>query len=195
MPVSNPNFTVEGRLSTIADLQRNFMFDVSIMNIKTMLDSEALASLISADLQEDLVVRTKTCVIPARGNEDIESFFMGMKQIFPGRPTFSNKLGLQIDETEDQLVMKVLTAWRNRIFDTRFDSATAGYSQSQTKRGLSTQIILRKYKYNGTKLDNDIIFYNAWPSEVGDVDLSMAANEKVTFNATFTFDFWKLKKN
>ena len=189
--MATPNFTVEGRLSTIDDLLRNFMFEVTIPDIATMVGTESGVS--SGDLMESMTIRTKTCSIPARGNEEIESVFMGMKQFFPGRPTFSNKLSLQIDETEDQLVMQVLTAWRNRVFDTRPDSFTAGYSKASNKRGLSTSIILRQYRYDGTALPNDIVFVNAWPQEVGDVELAMAGNEKVTFNVTFTYDFWKLK--
>ena len=189
--MATPNFTVEGRLSTIDDLLRNFMFEVTIPDIATMVGSEAGVG--TDGLMESMTIRTKTCSIPARGNEEIESFFMGMKQIFPGRPTFTNKLALQIDETEDQLVLRALTAWRNRVFDTRPDSSTAGYSKAANKRALSTTIILRQYKFDGTPLPNDIVFVNAWPQEVGDVELSMAGNEKVTFNVTFTYDFWKLK--
>ena len=192
MAVSNKNFTIEGRLATIDDLQRNFMFEVIIPNISSIIPKSD--DIVSNDLMESLTIRTKTCVIPARGNEEMDSYFMGMKQYFPGRPTFTNKLGVQIDETEDQLIMQLLTAWRNKIFDTRPDSATAGYSQAANKRAMSTSILLRQYRFNGEKLKSDIEFVNAWPQEVGDVDLAMAGNEKVTFNVTFTYDFWRLKK-
>lgn len=191
MAVAGKNFTVEGRLSTIDDLQRNFLFEIDIPNIKALLGT--IPNITSDDYVESLTIRTKTASIPARGNEEIESFFMGMKQFFPGRPTFANKLSLQLDETEDQFIFQVLTTWRNLIFDTRPDSATAGYSQKPNKRALSTSIILKQYRYDGVKLKNDIEFVNAWPSEVGDVELSMNGNEKVTFNTTFTFDFWRLK--
>jgi hypothetical protein len=188
--MATPNFTVEGRLSTIDDLQRNFMFEVTIPNIAQMVG--VASGITPAGLMEGMTIRTKTCSIPGRGNDEIESFFMGMKQFFPGRPTFSNKLALQIDETEDQYVLTALTAWRNRIFDIRQTSDHSGYSHAANKRQLSTTIVLRQYKYDGTKLPNDIEFINAWPQEVGDVELAMAGNEKVTFNASFTYDFWRL---
>lgn len=181
------NFTVEGRLAAIDDIQRNFMFEVMVPNIGTMTGN-------AIDM-ENLIIRTKTCAIPSRGNESIESYFMGMKQMFPGRPTFSNSLAVAIDETEDQIITKALYAWRQRIFDIDPDSPTAGYSQAINKRAMSTNIILRQYKYNGDKLENDIVFYNAWPSEIGDIELSMTGNEKIAYAVTFTFDFWKLKKS
>lgn len=178
------NFTVEGRLGAIADIQRNFLFEVLIPAIGTMTGG--------AIDTEGLIIRSKSCALPARGNEEIDSFFMGMKQFFPGRPTFSNKLTVSIDETEDQIITKSLYAWRQRIFNIDPNSATAGYSEAVNKRAASTTIILRQYKYNGDKLPNDIYFYNAWPSDIGDVELVMTGNEKVAYSAIFTFDFWKL---
>ena len=181
------NFTVEGRLGAIKDIQRNFLFEVIIPNVNAMTGGKIT--------QEGLVIRTKTCALPSRGNEEIESFFMGMKQIFPGRPTFSNKLAVSIDETEDQIVTKALYAWRQRIFDIDPASATAGYSQATNKRAMSTKITLRQYTYNGKKLENDIQFVNAWPSEIGEVELAMTGNEKIAYAVTFTFDYWILKKS
>lgn len=181
------NFTVEGRLGAIKDIQRNFMFEVLISDIGKMTGN--------AITQEGLVIRTKTCAIPSRGNEEIESFFMGMKQVFPGRPTFANKLAVSIDETEDQIVTKALYAWRQRIFDVDPASMTAGYSQAANKRAMSTTITLRQYSYDGKKLENDIKFVNAWPSEIGEIELAMTGNEKIAYAVTFTFDYWLLKKS
>jgi len=185
MPTAS-NLTVEGRLGAISDIQRNFMFEVIIPNIGAMTDG-------AIDV-EGLTIRTKTCAIPSRGNEEIESYFQGMKQLFPGRPTFSNKLAVALDETEDQIVGKALYAWRQKIFDIDPSSPTAGYSHAPNKRALSTTIILRQYAYNGMSLENDFVFYNAWPSDVGDIELNMTGNEKVSYAVTFTFDFWKKQK-
>jgi hypothetical protein len=88
-----------------------------------------------------------------------------------------------------------LYAWRQRIFDIDPSSTTAGYSQAPNKRALSTTITLRQYAYNGTKLENDIQFINAWPQEIGEIELAMTGNEKVAYAVTFTYDYWLLKKS
>lgn len=181
------NFSVEGRLGAIADIQRNFLFECSIPNIGAMTGGKID--------QENLIIRTKTCSIPGRGNEEIESVFMGMRQWFPGRPTIPNKLTLSIDETEDMIIAQALYAWRQRIFDIDPASPTAGYSKATNKRAMSTTIILRMYKYNGVKLPNDIVFTNAWPSECPDIELAMTGNEKISYSVTFTYDYWLLKKS
>lgn len=180
-----PNLTTEGRLAIIDDVQRDFLFEVHVPDI-----SDMTGKVIT---QEGLIIRTKTAAIPSRGNSTIESFFAGTKQIFPGRPTFSNLLAIGADETEDQLIMKAMYEWRQRIFDTDPNSLTAGYSKSTNKRALSTSIILRQYKYNGDPLDNDIVFYNAWPSEMGEVALNMEGNGKVQYPITFSYDYWLLE--
>ena len=96
------NFTIEGRLAAIEDIQRNFVFEVIIPNINIM-----TGGIMN---QEALIIRAKTAAIPARGNDTIDSFFMGMKQLFPGRPNFSNTLSCTLDETEDQIVMRATHA-------------------------------------------------------------------------------------
>jgi len=179
------NLTVEGRMAAIDDIQRDFLFEVHIPEIGSLTGG--------AIDQEGLIIRAKTCAIPARGNDTIDSFFNGTKQIFPGRPTFSNLLAVGVDESEDQIVMKALYEWRQIIFDTDPNSPTAGYSKAANKRALSTKIVLRQYKYNGDPLDNDIVFYNAWPSGVDEVALNMEGNGKIQYPVTFTWDFWKLE--
>jgi hypothetical protein len=180
------NFTVEGRLGALPDPQRNFQFEVTIPNIGVMTGG-------ILDM-EGLIVRAKTASIPGRSNEEIESFFMGTKQIFPGRPSFSNKLSITVDELEDQIIGKAMYAWMQRIFDIDPNSPTAGYSHVATKRMASTDLILRMYKYNGEKLSEDIIFTNSRPSAIEDIGLDMTGNEKITYAITFTYDFWTRKK-
>jgi hypothetical protein len=182
-----PQFTIEGRLATISDIQRNFLFEYMIPNINVMTNN-------IIDM-ENLIIRIKTASIPGRTNENIDSFFMGMKQLFPGRPGFSNTMVTNIDETEDNIIGKGLYAWQQRIFDIDPNSATAGYSQVPTKRLASTDVILRMYKYNGEKIgDDDIVLVNTRPTNVEDISLDMASNEKIVYAVTWTYDFWYRKK-
>jgi hypothetical protein len=181
-----PNFTLENRLGAIPDIQRNFLWEFLIPNINVMTNN-----IIDT---ESLIIHTKTALIPGRSVEDIESFFMGMKQIFPGRVTFPNKMAIGIDEDESQIIHKGLYAWMQKQFDVDPDSATAGYSQVPTKRLMCTDVILRCYKYNGEKMENDSVLTNCRPSAIEDVNLDMAGNEKVNYSVTFTYDYWLLKK-
>jgi hypothetical protein len=176
------NFTAAGRLGVLPDISRDWLFNLLIPNIDLM-----TGGVID---QEGLVVRTKTAQIPGRGNEDLQVHFMGMLVNYAGKPTFSHKLNVTVDETEDQIVLKALTAWRQRIFDVDPNSATAGYSQAVNKAGYTAPITLKQYKYNGQQYENDLVFYNSYISNVDDVGLDMAGNGKVMYNVTFTWDYW-----
>jgi hypothetical protein len=180
------NFTAANRLSVLPDLSRDWLFNLLIPRI-----SEMTNGLID---QEGLVVRAKTASIPSRGNnDDLEQHFLGTYVKYPGKPTFSNKLSVTLDETEDQIVLQAMQAWQQRIFDIDPNSPTAGYSQAANKAGLSVPITLKQYKFNGTQMGKDIVFYNAWPNMRDDVNLDMNANGKVSPVVSFTWDYWLLQ--
>jgi hypothetical protein len=180
------NFTAANRLSVLPDVSRDYLFNLLIPNINLM-----TGGIID---QEGLVVRAKTASIPSRGNnDDLEMHFLGTYVKYPGKPTFSNKLSVTLDETEDQIVLKAISAWQQRIFDMDPNSPTAGYSQAPNKAGLCTPITLKQYKFNGEQMGDDIVFYSAWPSNRDDVNLDMNANGKVVHTVTFTWDYWLLQ--
>ena len=109
------NFSIDGRMKGLPDIQKNYMFEVWI-------PSEGFNSF----TREGLIIRAKTAVIPGRDFEQIETFFMGTKQLFPGKATFSNALQVTFDEFEDQTVTKALYEWQQKIFDYNPNSGTAG---------------------------------------------------------------------
>jgi hypothetical protein len=179
-----PQFTIEGRMKQLPDIQRNFLFEVVVPGI---------TDVTTAINQEDLIIRVRSAVIPQRGNEPIESNFMGMKQFFPGKPTFSNSLNIVCEETEDQKITKALYDWQQKIFDINPSSPTAGSSQVPVKRRACKDIFLLMYKYNGTELEKKVRFVNAFPETVDDVSLGFAENAAVQYSVTFRFDYWVLE--
>jgi hypothetical protein len=179
------NFTIENRLGLIKDIARSWLYELIIPDIKTVTNNVID--------QEGLIVRVKSAVIPGRSIELIESVYLGMKQLFPGKPSFTNSLALSIDETEDQIVLKAINEWQQNIFDIDNLSPTGGYSKKPNKRSMTTKVILRMYAYNGVKLPNDFVMYNCFPSSRDDITLSMESNDKVQVPLTLSFDFWKLE--
>jgi hypothetical protein len=145
--------------------------------------------------QEALIIRCKTASLPEYGIDIIESHFMGQKQLFAGKPSYgSNTLVTNIDETEDQLVQRGLWIWKQKWFDNDPLSPTGGYSKFANKRSGVAEIILQCHKFNGAKMEYDWHFINAWPSNVGAVDLGMENSAKITPSVTWTFDFPQLVK-
>ena len=180
-----PNLTIEGRAKTLPDIQRNFMWEIFIPDISDVTNG------VMGDV-EDLVIRARTATIPGRGNEVITSEFVGMKQFFPGKPTFTNTFDVTVEETEDQIVKKALTEWQNQIFSVSPGSARGGQSQRPLKRDVAKDVYLLMYKYNGDEIEKRIRFYNCFVQNVGDMSMAYSGNEAVIYPVTFQYDFWEL---
>jgi len=181
------NFTIEGRAKAIGDIQRAWMFELSIPNIGNILSDY--------NDEEPLIIHSRTAVLPGRTNEPIESYFMGTKQWFPGKETFTHTFETTYEESEDQFVTKWLYAWKERIFTVDPDGDPAGASQAPAKRqGMTTDIFLKMYKYDGSLLPQAIRFFNAWPAVVADVTLDYTGNESIKYSVTFQYDLWTLIK-
>lgn len=176
------NFTIDGRMKGLPDIQKNYMFEVWI-------PSEGFNSF----TQEGLIIRAKTAVIPGRDFEQIETFFMGTKQLFPGKATFSNALQVTFDEFEDQTVTKALYEWQQKIFDYNPNSGTAGAQQVLAKKDYTKTIIVKMYRSNGASLGKQIKFYNCWPKTIDDAQLDMQSSDKIQRSVTFAYDYWLIE--
>ena len=176
------NFSIDGRMKDLPDIQKNYMFEVWIPG-----DGFTNFS------QEGLIIRAKTATIPGRDFEQIDAFFMGTKQVFAGKPTFSNTLQIAFDEFEDQMVTKAINEWQQKIFDVDPKSGTAGASQVLRKRNYTKEIVVRMYRANGEALGKQIKFYNAWPKTLDDAALDMSSSEKIQRSVTFAYDYWLLE--
>lgn len=186
------NFTIEGRAASVMkDIQRGFAWEISFPNLGNLIDAVKYNINIDNGLQEEFTVRARSVQIPERGVEIMESHFGPLKQLFPGKPTFTNNFSVVLEESENQAVIKMLYAWQQSIFD-----ITKGYSNKLGKRpgntpaGYVTDAILQLKKYNGEFEDKLILFKNCFVQNVGSVDLSYdGGNESVKYTAQFGFDW------
>ena len=177
------NLTIEGRAKTLPDIQRAWMWELLIPGIANVTGG------IMKDV-EDLIIRTRTAVIPGRTVEAMTSEFMGMKQYFPGKTGFTGTFTSTIEETQDQIVWRALSHWQNLIYLVDPNAPNGGASQRPTKRAVAKDIFLVTYRYDGTPMGKKIRFFNCFPQGVGDVTLSYEAADQVKFDCTFQYDFW-----
>jgi hypothetical protein len=172
-----PKFAIQKTLGHLPDVQRNYMFELWIPGK-------------AAWNMDEMRIRCRTAVIPQRGNEaSIEVHYMGMKQFFPGKPTFGHTLAVNIEEFEDKKVAKALYSWQQLLFDIEENGA----SLAGSKRDVTCDITLKMFRGNGNSL-SDIKFFSAWPQMVGDVTLGYTESGAVQYPVTFQFDRWQLVK-
>jgi tail tube protein gp19 len=182
------NFHIESRLKNAKDPIRTFFFEVIIPHIDSVTDSFKDS--------EDLVTRVRSVNVPSRGNEPIDSYFMGMKQKFPGKPTFTNTISITFEDFEDQKVSLAMYEWANRIFDIRSNSPTGGMSQATKKRDIAKDIIIKQYAYGGEiSLKFQYHLFNCFIENVDEIQLEYNSNDTVKVPVTFSFDYFEIEKS
>lgn len=179
-----PKFNIDGRMGQLPDIQRTYNFELWVPNIPG-----------SDTKLTDMILRVRSAQIPQRGIEVIESNFMGQKQFFPGKATFSHQLSVEFEEFEDQKILKGMYEWfeRMNIYDPK--NANAGMSKVDAKDKVAQDIILKVYDVKGGKLDKSIRFKHAYPETIAETSLAYADNASVKTTVTFRFDYWILEDN
>ena len=187
----NPlSFHIAGRTKAMADVQRNFMFNVMFPNIANVAPVSSVPFGI-----EDLVVRCTSVKMPDVSIETIETLFMGTKQFFPGKKTAGGTVTCNFYETEDQQVTRFMYEWSQRIFNINPDANNGlggGKSSSILKSGLTSDIIVQMFSYNGLPLPYAIKASNCWITSNPAPDLNFSGNEAVNYSVSFQCDYWTL---
>lgn len=178
---------IENRLKNQKDIIRTFDWEIIIPDIGSV--SESIKDV------EDLIVRARSVNLPSRGTETIESYFRGMKQKFPGRPTFSDTISITFEEFIDQKISLAIYQWANKIFDVRQGSSTGGNSQVAKKRDIAKEIIINQYAYDGTDLKFGVHLYNCFPTNTEEITLDYNANDSIKVPVTFSYDYWEFVRS
>jgi len=183
-----PNFTIEGRRRASADIQRDWMWEIFFPKLPNILSVN-----VGPQISEELTLQCRSISIPGRTIENLETYFLGQKQMFPGRQTFSNVLETTFEETENQHIFNFFTAWMETIhnIDAFSTFGTAGIGAYLTKKDIVVPMYLRMYKYDGSLLSHKIQFINVYPSIISDVALDYNSNAAVKFSVSFTYDIWR----
>ena len=176
-----PSLTLESRCRHLSDPQRNFLWDVTILNFDY-----------ADGGSEDLTLRAKNISIPGRSVESIETWFYGIKQKFAGRSAFSNQISIQFEETEDQRMLKSFYSWFQQIHNIDPMDNLGTLSSALSKKNYAKMMYLTMYKYNGEECDKKIEFTNVYPESIGDVSLDYSDNSLIKFDCTLNYDIWKL---
>ena len=95
-------------LASLPDIAVDYMFAVEF-NLNG-------SKLTFASEFQDLTVKARTCVIPGRSTEVIESWFMGSKQVFPAKTTYTNEVSIKFEEFQDGGTHGLLKKWQDAIY-------------------------------------------------------------------------------
>jgi len=170
------NQTFEGRLASLGDIQKTYMWELYIPSIEE-LDTD------------DMLLRVRSAQIPGRTIEQITSFFMGTQQKFPGKTTYTETFTTLFEEFEDRKVFKAINSWMDYIFNYSPSDSNGG-AASGDKKALSKTITLRMLSTQNEKI-GEVKFFGCWPQNIAEVEMSYEAGEAVKHTVTWSFDFWR----
>ena len=165
-------------LASLPDIAVDYMFAVEFN-----LDGSKLTF---ASKFQDLTVKARTCVIPGRSTEVIESWFMGSKQVFPAKTTYTNEVSIKFEEFQDGGTHSLLKKWQDAIYDIK-----TGTRISNKKKDYSADVIVSMMGTDGILIGEPIVFKTAWIKSVGEPSLSYESGSAISFECTFAYDRWK----
>ena len=175
-------FAIHKLFDNTKDIQRTYMFDMNIPDMSKYGIGD-----------DELVIRCRTAVLPQRSNEPIESSFMGMKRMFPGKPVFTHTLALTFEEFEDRKVSTALYNWQQDIFDIETNGAALVKGKSDITRTATLQL----YGFDGEPINggknSKIEFHNAWIQDVAEVALDYTASDSVKYAIMLQYDRFEMR--
>lgn len=167
-------------LQRFGDIQRGYLWSVRI------LDNDGKA--------EDLTYLAKECSWQGRTMEPIESMYMGMKVIFPGKIDSTHEMTITFEEYESQKVSKVLYRIHQKIFD-----VTRGHSNAvltgQEKNELAHDIKISLRAYNGDELPVAMMLRGAFLKDLNEASLNYEGSDKMPIPSNWSFDWWEYVDN
>ena len=184
------NFSTEGReAAIIKDVQRSFMWQVSMPTIGYLIDPS-----LATDIVEELRVRARTVSIPSRGIETAKTEFLGMTSNWPMKPSMTQTVAITFMESQGLNMFAIL----NDLLQKTFSYKTGHSSLLGPKRSAPTSyaqdIHINLLKYDGTAAsDKTMVLKNAFLTNVEDISLSYASNDIVQIGTTWTFDLMYFK--
>lgn len=190
------NYHIAGKKNSLPDIQKSNLWLVSIQVPQGLVMS---VEGVEVPQTKELQLRAKSCQIPGRKIPSIETRFMGMVSNYAGTEDMSGKtLDIQFYEYEDQYITRALNVWVNNIFDsmskTNGGHGLAGQKYPNSLRGFNyaADIHLQLLGMDGNPLEKGVIFHDAWPSTVGDINLAYDNSTGLENTVTFQYDWWEL---
>lgn len=186
------NFSTEGReAAIIKDVQRSFMWQVSMPTIGYLIDPS-----LAPDIVEELRVRARTVSIPSRGIETLTTEFMGMKQLYAGKPSMTQTVAITFMESENLNMFAILNNLLQNTFSYKTGHSTLVGPKRSALTSYAQDIHINLLKYDGTAAsDKTMVLKNAFLTNVEDISLSYASNEVVQIGTTWSFDLMYFKKD
>lgn len=143
-------------------------------------------------VDEDLLVKCRSVVIPSKTVSQISTSFYGHKRNFPGKVEFTNTLSMEFEENEMQTIKVFFDNWISAIEETDFKHGNNSASRTLSIENYTSPLYLTLLSYNGLKQAKNISFYNCFPTSIGESSLSYDTDGAIKYQVSFSYDYYEL---
>ncbi len=175
-----PKFHIENVAPMYKDIQRDFMFEFIIPEI---------TRIVPFVLPEGLQTRVRSVNVPGSSITEIKSEYMGTAEYHAGKREPVTDITVNFEETGNTTIHSVFTAWAEQIVSLDPNSANAGVSAFNVKRGgYAVDAFINTFDYDGVTLLQTFRCINLWPKSVPDVSLQYSGSGAVAYDIGFKCD-------
>ena len=130
----------------------------------------------------------KTTSFPQSTITANEIAYMGRTINIPGNRE-SQQWTTELYNDEDHKIRGELLKWMNNINQHSENTRKAGWISLESYTGT---LYVEQHTKEAKRPTNTAHFYNAWPSEIGEISLDWETNELQTYEVTWEFSHWEL---
>ena len=166
--VGNRLFNGDYTIMDIEDPQLAFMWEVEIINPYITSDTGKIK------------LYAQSANIPSRNIEVLPRYFAGVPYSFHGRDTSPREFRLNMFDNRDFEMSKLFEKWYQLM-------QYGDDLKSSSPENYMFDIILRMLDHDGKSTNRFYRFKKAFPSEIGEVQLSYDSSEMMRFDVAFNF--------
>jgi hypothetical protein len=176
-------YHINPQLTAMGDIQRQYGF-------KVVIEPPVGIGSASAFGETGIIFsQVREVTIPGRTNQPIDSFFVGMKQKFPGKEEFDGNFTVNIEESGNLDGLKAIYEWKQKIFN-----VTQGVSNTLVKKDIMGSANVFFLDYAERQKPQYIRVQHIWPIGMPDISLAYSSGgDSVKFPITFAYDFWTME--
>lgn len=137
----------------------------------------------------DITIWAEGSQVPGREQQVADMYYLGYPFKIPTNMIMTTELSLNIRAQNDMSLHTAMLAWKATISDPDIDNGSTGGGDKTL-----TDIRARMDLLND-KMDNIVASYEMvgiYPSSVGTIEFTNSDPEIATFDATFTFQYWRV---
>lgn len=132
-------------------------------------------------IKEEIQFYAKRTAIPAMTHETIKKRYAGKEYTFSGRENSTHEVTVQFWDNQDLEIYRFFAKWMSHMNNFHLNAKVNPINYQK-------RIMLRLKDTTDGLITEEFSFLNAYPIELGEVELDYSSSAEASFDVTFVFD-------